>query len=330
MSAVLKTKRIHGACYHNNNNLPDMAPLAHDDATDTLIVEGAQHDAWAATDALATLEAEFKGGVRRSAGPVERVAAREFRDAPEWLLRTYRLINRRSNAARWWAELVHPDGVIPITDAQSEALARNDGSPDCVRDRAWLSKEFQRRFDAHPCPDGWFVKCGTCSTKHQYPPEPVFSGPEAVVHLLGATPVTDALATRRAQCFVLRPWTRQISANNEFRVFVRAGRVTGVSQQACYSNVINIVAMFPPDAVIAAAQACYDAAMARLPPARRLVHECTFDAYLESSPDGEPVIHLIEINAENFGWGPAGASLFDWRDDPPPAVGEPPVVYIVG
>lgn len=314
------------ACFHNNNNLPDLAPFEYDAVSDTLWVEGDQYDAWAATDTLGLLD--FKA-VKRLDRRAKRLDARVFSDAPEWFLRVYEPINTRSNALRWWSELVLADGVIPITDAQSLELAQGEGGESVLRERAWLKGKLQAVMDAHPdVKEGWFVKCGTCSTKNQYPAEPVFSGAEAVVHLLGAEPVRAALAKRRAKCFVLRPWSKAISENNEFRVFVRRGRVTGVSQQACYLRVINVVALFPPEDVIAAAQKCYDEFNAKLPPARRLVHECTFDAYLEY-PDEQLVMHLIEINAEAFGWGPAGASLFEWRTDPPPMPDEPPVVYIV-
>lgn len=325
MAAVLKSKYLGTgrACYYNTNNLPDLAPLEHSTATDTLAVEAAQYDGWAATDALAILEREFKGGVVRVPGPVKRPEARRFADAPEWLIKVYTAINGRSNALHWWSELVFADGVVPIDNETSRLLAAGN-----LSQRAWLRAQFQTIIDSHPeVTQGWFVKCGTCSTKHQYPPDPVFSGAEAVVHLLGADPIIDALSKQRAKCFAMRPWDNTINSNNEFRVFVRDGRVTGVSQQACHSHVVNVVALFDPNDVVAAAQTCYDDAMAKLPPGRRMIHECTFDAYL-TSPDGSVIVHMIEINGELFGWGPAGSSLFDWRAEPPPQPNEPAVVYI--
>jgi hypothetical protein len=322
--ATKKFKYLHGArsCYHNTNNLPDLAPFDYDDVTDTLIVEAEQYDAWAATNALGMLN--FKGGVVRADAPIVGIKARCFADAPLWLLRVYNPINLRSNARWWWSELIFEGGVIPVADEQSEMLA--SGASEA---RAWLREEMQSVMDKHPeVVDGWFVKCGACSTKHQYPPEPVYSSAEAVMHVLGAKPILEALEKKRALCFAMRPWVNQISDNNEFRAFVRGGKVTGVSQQACYTHVVNILAMFPPKDVIEAAQACYDNAMQKLPPARRFVHQCTFDAYL-SCPNETLGVHLIEINGEAFGWGPSGSSLFDWRNDPPPMQNEPPVVYVV-
>lgn len=327
--AIIKTKYIGAgrACFHNNNNLPDLAPLEYDKETDTLWVEGGQYDAWALTDALEMLD--FKH-IKRLDRPAKKLDARTFCDAPEWFHRVYAPINARSNAIRWWSETIKKDGIIPLTEEQSITLAGDEASPKTIHARRWLKLYIQEIMDAHPDvaqKDGWFVKCGACSTKHQYPVEPVFSGAEAVTHLLGADPIRSALSKGLALCFAIRPWVPAISHNNEFRVFVRQGKVTGISQQACYSHVVNVVALFKPEDVIEAAQKCFDDFTAKLEPRHRLVYECTFDAYLEC-PDEVPIIHLIEINAEAFGWGPAGSSLFDWRTDPPPKPDETAVIYI--
>lgn len=180
---------------------------------------------------------------------------------------------------------------------------------------------------ATPSPDGWFVKCGTCSTKHAYPPAPQHTGEEATSHLLGAKPVIHALARGTAECVMIRPWDSRVSDTNEVRVFARQGRVTGVSQQACYAESMPLLGMLSARDVISAAQVCFDRLQAGLPVRHRFGFECTFDAFLVVD-DGGVRMELIEINSEAFGWGPAGASLFHWETDPPPRPDQAPVFYL--
>lgn len=227
---------------------------------------------------------------------------------------------KRACPTRWWDTLIYKGGIVILSEDRCKELSKG-------RQNKELAADIQKIMDNGQAPDGWFVKIGPCSTKHQYPPVPVFSGQEAVEHLLDANPVMTHINKGSAACVAMRPWDKKISKHNEVRVFVRKGRVTGVSQQAWYSLQILINLLSSKD-VIESAQRCYDEFNERLKPEYRFNYECTFDAYLTT--DATLQTHLIEINSEMFGWGPAGASLFHWKSDPPPQADQEPVFYTVG
>jgi hypothetical protein len=321
--AVRKFRYDHLPGTYNDSNHHDLAPFSVD-ADGTLAVEAGAYDGWAATDALSLVAALFPA-VRRADGPVTRID----RDAaaPKWFYAVYTALLSRANAARWWGELVHAGGVVAVPPERNAGIATADVAN---ADKKWLAGAVQHAMDTSvgsPPERGWFVKCGTCSTKHQYPVAPMFSGVEAVEHLLGAEHVRAAFATGAARCVAIRPWDPEIASHNELRAFATAGVVTGVSQQSCHAPQ-PVLHLLDGAELIAAVQRCYDAAMAALPPGRRFPHECTFDAYISTTTEGEIEARLIEINSGMFGWGPSGSALFHWRDDPPPKPDEPPVVYL--
>jgi hypothetical protein len=241
---------------------------------------------------------------------------------PEWYDTVYRVILGRANARRW----VHllPDAVfVDVPDATADLLADRDPAA-----MASLALQIDAKTTTLAPDDGWFVKCGTCSTKHDHTiPTPVFSGTEAVADLLHSPKVRAQFKKHRAQGVMVRPWDRRIGDTNELRVFVRERRVTGVSQQACY-DVVPVVSMVDPQDIVDASQRCYDRMRSLLRPGDRFDYECTFDAFFITDSEGTIEVVLIEINSEAFGWGPAGASLFHWKDDPPAKPDEPPVFYI--
>lgn len=300
---------IHRDPWYNDGNHPDMAPFWSPDDGKTLWVEQEQYDAWAKTDALDLIRGQGYDTIepKKTVPHLLSDSDLDSGDPPEWFYAVYRAINSRGNARRWWS-LVEGGALVPLAadDTISATL-------------------IQEAMDAAPCaPEhGWFVKCGTCSTKHHYPPVPVFSGIEAADHLNGALSVQRSLHRKTAECVLLRPWDPQINDVSEVRVFVRQQRVVGVSQQACYM-IVPFMTVWPEDDMVAAFQRLYDDMRTRLPPERRFDHECTFDGYFSTDTDGNLTGHLIEINGEAFGWGPAGASLFHWRYNPPPQAHEEP------
>lgn len=312
--------------WFNDNNRPEMAPFALVGGN-VLVVEGDQYDAWAATDGLDLLRPHFSE-IRRSTEPVPRLPAdTPFDKLPEWYITVYNTIIARANAGRW-AHLIPGAVWIPVeTDAEADALSAKD--PRAL-------EELVRRIDdalsaSVSVPEHeWFCKSGTCSTKHDnLPPAPVANGVQAVEHLFASDKVRAQFAKHAAKGVLLRPWDPRITDQNELRVFARQGKVTGVSQQACYS-VVSVMHMVDPKEIVAAAQRCFDAMMAGLDPKLRFDYECTFDAFFTTDPDtGDVEVHLIEINSEAFGWGPAGASLFHWESDPPPSSDQTPVFYIM-
>lgn len=303
--------------YYNDNNISYLAPFWSEDGK-VLDIEEGQYDAWNETDSLDMLKEKFD--IINRVKEVKHFSKDIlYGDLPDWYYTVYNTILSRSTADRWF-HLIDGGFVIPIPKTDEDKV-----------DRTKLSKDIQLALDAikdKPV-DGWFVKSSTCSTKHNYPPEPVFSGTEAAMHLLGSNQVNLSISQGKSKHVLLRPWLKKIENNNELRVFVRKGRVVGASQQACYS-VCAILNLFNEQDVIDGCQKCYDDFNSKLPEKHRFNYECTFDAYLSTKDDGEVYVNLIEINSEMFGWGPAGASLFSWIYNPPPQHDEPPKFLIVG
>lgn len=303
--------------YYNDNNLAYMAPFWSDDGK-VLDIEEEQYDAWDKTDALDMLRDKFETINRVK--EVKHLSKDMLNaDLPDWYYMVYNTILSRASADRWFY-LIDDGFILPIPK-------KDDGEVD----RTQLSNDINAKLATikNKPSDGWFVKCSTCSTKHNYPPEPVFSGPEATIHLLGSSMVNLAIEKDKAKHILFRPWLRNIENNNELRVFVRKGRVVGASQQACY-NACAILSMFNEQDVIDGCQKCYDDFNGRLPEKHRFNYECTFDAYISTDDDGNVLINLIEINSEMFGWGPAGSSLFSWIYNPPPQPDEAPKFMVLG
>eukprot|EP00051_Salpingoeca_urceolata_P001668 m.42938 g.42938 ORF g.42938 m.42938 type:complete len:397 (-) comp11601_c0_seq1:44-1234(-) len=274
---------------------------------------------------------------------------------PPWYLTVYRIVYSRNNASRWWHVLDEGQdagrvAMVPLASADEEAALGMDDldHPDAVAARLALADRVQAAInalqasappsssedtpDSTPAPTtrcrGFFVKCGSCSTKHSFPPEPVFTGAQAVRHLTAAPNVRRAFRRGTGQCVLLRPWLDGVGESVELRVFVRDTRVVGVSQQACYS-IVPVIHLLDPEEVVAACQALWDRTASRLAPEHRFDYQCTFDAYLVTDPDTADLsARLIEINGEGFGWGAAGASLFHWVHRPPPQPNQEPVFVI--
>lgn len=332
--------------WFNDNNHANKAPFYSPDNGRTLLIEPRLFQAWSQTDAIDLLRAKFDHVTASDA--IVQLDCTDIEQAPEWFWTVYRTILARANACRWVQCIPGAHVIMLDTDTchklaaeyieflGADSLNTNDemGSVNASSSSTsdWLVLEIDKYMQSRPMPaDGYFVKCGTCSTKKHYPPEPVFSGREAVDHLMRAAPVVRSMRNGTAECVLLRPFLRDVSENNELRVFVRDGRVTGVSQQACYTFV-PVMAMMAnsADEIIRAAQACYDEFNSTLPAPHRFNHECTFDAYFTTDMNtGTILVELVEINSEMFVYGPAGASLFNWEDDPPPKPDESPVFYYV-
>jgi hypothetical protein len=104
---------------------------------------------------------QFEGGVQRAEGPVSRlVATRMHESPPKCFYNVYAVINSRYNSIYWWDTLIWSGGVVVITDTQSQALVRGD-----LLTRREIKESIQAVMDAaKDVTDGWFIKCGTCST----------------------------------------------------------------------------------------------------------------------------------------------------------------------
>lgn len=316
MKATKEFVYIQSNIYYNDNNIPYLAPFWSEDGK-TLELEAEQYDAWCQTDAMKLLSSQFDNIVKVKEVkhlPKDMLIA----EAPDWYFKVYNTILSRAYAERWF-QLIPDAIVVPIPF--------NNDTTDTTK----LAHDIQEAIDKSGIKSegGWFIKCSTCSTKHNYPPDPVFSGAEAVTHLMGSSQVLLAIEQGKATHVMLRPWLPDIEKNNELRVFVRKGKVVGASQQACYGT-CAILTMFNEDDVINGCQKCYEDFNKKLPESHQFNYECTFDAFISTDSEGEVDVNLIEINSEMFGWGPAGASLFSWIYNPPPQPDESPKFMIVG
>jgi hypothetical protein len=326
---ITKRRYLKRYQWYNSNNHLDMAPFYSIDGK-ILLVKSEQYQAWKQTDALNLLREKFEEVREVRKGWEVPTLSGDVADAPQWFWDVYQTLIKRANAQRWFS-CIPKSSIIPITDEQSLQLF-NENNPDdtSINSRPvteWLRGQIEKSLHSEE-EHGYFIKCGTCSTKHHYLPIAVYTAKEATDHLLGAFPVLRALKTCKAQCILIRPFDPRVNDNNELRVFVRDKKVVGVSQQACYDFVI-VLAMMSADDIIKACQKCYDDFNSQLQPEYQFNHQCTFDAYFTTDPAGQLTVHLIEINSGMFGWGPAGSSLFHWKHDPPPQADEPPVFYII-
>jgi hypothetical protein len=156
--------------------------------------------------------------------------------------------------------------------------------------------------------EGCFVKLSGASTKHDYAPEPIFTGSQVLCHLLGSKRILKNL-----DCgfILIQAWNPKIKLNSEFRVFVEDNKVIGIGQQKIYKvfpECISIYRLIYMD-IIKMAQRMWNDISSDLE-----FTDATLDVWID--PDNQ--LHLIEINT--FGnWTAAGSSWFDWDSDFPVA-----------
>eukprot|EP01064_Diplonema_japonicum_P032486 TRINITY_DN6114_c0_g1_i1.p1 TRINITY_DN6114_c0_g1~~TRINITY_DN6114_c0_g1_i1.p1 ORF type:complete len:365 (+),score=83.33 TRINITY_DN6114_c0_g1_i1:37-1131(+) len=105
----------------------------------------------------------------------------------------------------------------------------------------------------------------------------------------------------RAADLVLLPWNPCITEDNEYRVFMKQGEPTAISQQRWYHQIPDPLS---PDMVVSAVRTLCTTLQPRLP-----FPSATLDVWINPSTS---TAHLIECNP----WGgffSSGSSLFDWE-----------------
>lgn len=212
-----------------------------------------------------------------------------------------------SNAKSWY-KLLPDANFFELTDEQCDLLLEHKF--DSILD------SLNKCMEEVKAP--YFVKTGACSTKQDMPPIPVYNAEEALRHLLSSENVKRSMRNRRAGGILIQPWTTKINPSCEFRIFVREGVVTGVSQQFLYE--VHLV--MSAEDVIRAFQNLWDIFDAKLEEELK-IKDAVFGGYITTDGEGEITAHLIEINTGAMGWGPAGSGLFCWIGDPPPHVDNP-------
>jgi len=165
---------------------------------------------------------------------------------------------------------------------------------------------------------GYFVKTQDTSTKKDYTPIPVYTPYDALVHILSSKQCNKSLKMsniNKTKYLLLSPW-KNISADNEFRVFVIDDKIAGISQQNVnkISDVmINKWSCVAEDIYIGV-EKLYDN-IKNLLPYEYQYDQCCLDIWIEEI-DGCIIANLIEINGRGL-WGSSGSSLYCWKYDPP-------------
>jgi hypothetical protein len=162
-----------------------------------------------------------------------------------------------------------------------------------------------------------FVKLEHQSVKQDFAPYAISNGQEALKQLLSSRVCVSQLQNARnsQHSILVRRWLPSISRDNEFRVFIESGQVSGISQQHWYQHrpIMEHVWAHMPSLVW---EACEKLWLKHIRPHVEY-NECCLDVWLYAG-DNQWTAHLIEING--FGkWGPAGACLYSWVTDPPRA-----------
>lgn len=223
----------------------------------------------------------------------------------EWYIYLYKTYLKPYDPRNWY-HLIPNAILLTLSDKQCDDLLEDN------------YEETINRLDVVIKGDtDYFAKSGSSSTKHNYPPAPVRTGIEVVKHLMASDNVRKSLKSRRGNSILLSPWTTAISAETEFRVFTKCYQVVGVSQQHLY-KVVPLMKHLSGVEVVEAFQKLWNDCLDELtyPEDYR---ECTFDGYITTDESGL-VAHMIELNAGNYGWGPAGSALFEWNEDRLPEV----------
>ncbi|KAJ9469313.1 hypothetical protein DIPPA_17734 [Diplonema papillatum] len=153
---------------------------------------------------------------------------------------------------------------------------------------------------------GVFAKMSGKSAKNDVKLAPLRSVGEVIENLTKSKDILCWLggAGEKDSSFIILPWNSEITEENEYRVFVKNGVPTAISQQRWYR-----VLEHPADrgAIVAATKALCADLFPRLP-----FPSATLDVWFRTCDGGVCTAHLIECNP----WGgffSSGASLFDWE-----------------
>lgn len=157
-----------------------------------------------------------------------------------------------------------------------------------------------------------FIKLEHGSTKHDFRPYPVECSKDLYEQIAKSKNCIKQLETRRKDehYIFMRKWNDNVKKENEIRVFIDNGEISGISQQYIHEvyPFMSILG-YSPQLVYDSVQNLWNSIKDRVE-----YSTCVLDAYIEYGDDIE--CKLIEINGYGR-WGPAGSSLYRWTDDDP-------------
>lgn len=306
-----KTVKIRKPHNKNTENCYNLAPFRVNDKK--LFVQPSTYEQWKGTIVMTAINEYFEEIIIKDDVLFDK--PNDYGKLPdcEGFKLIYNTIFSLNNA-KYWHHLVPRSSFIKLTDEECDRLLNGE--------REFVEKMIDTEISQIGA-STYFVKTGSCSTKHDFSPQMVTSGKEALNHLLLSDAVCRSLRNRKAQGIYITPWSYNISKDTEFRVFVRNDTVVGVSQQYLY-KVYCMFSKYDPLAVITAFQKLWNSFSFSDKINNVLRCECTFDGYICCDDEGDITAHLIEINGAGFGWGAPGSSLFEWETDPPPTCNEVP------
>jgi hypothetical protein len=224
--------------------------------------------------------------------------------------------------AHHWADTSEEIRSISLTKSDMEELRKlcevYDKFKICLIQN--LSISLQNRLATLfeiPSTDGYFIKTGISSVKHDFRPYKVHNVLEGITQLLESKKIRvmwmDTHPLIPIQSIVLTKWKENIEPYNEFRVFVENGEIIGISQQCIYEIYPEIRYLVnDPEDFYSRAQNLWNNIYGVLGEKFKY-KDAVLDIYVDTETGDH---HLIEINAIG-GWGPAGSALYNWVEEPP-------------
>lgn len=178
------------------------------------------------------------------------------------------------------------------------------------------NKEFMEKLDMiiESFESKVFVKLELTSVKHDYEPYAVSNADELFDQITKSKKCINQLKSnwKDDHYLFISEWNEDIKRDNELRVFIDNGEISGISQQYIsdwYPFMTMVVGNYP-DQILKSIQKLWNNIRNRIE-----YKTCVLDVYIELN-DEPFVCHLIEINGYGR-WGPAGSALFEWKNDPP-------------
>lgn len=232
-------------------------------------------------------------------------------DIGYWLV--YRAWCRMYNADIWHTVFGNLAEIVSLTPEEHNILKSCRKLTDYIIRHPAISKLLTRLnyqisiLQDNSSQQELFIKTSAKSTKHDVKVQPITNGEEALNYLLSSPTIQGVLSRNESVELFLRPWNTEVNNDNEIRVFIQDGTIKAVSQQYIYASSPVLGMIFRHNAADI---------LAKITTKWLAITTITQykDAVLDMFITGDGEVKLIEINCGGNGWGPAGSSLFQWRE----------------
>lgn len=205
----------------------------------------------------------------------------------------------------WYHILDEKTALIKLTPQECTFLING------TKDEQFVNKLNVAMKDIRPT----FAKLEVCSVKQDFAPYEIYNGNDLIEQISKSSRCIKQLKSpyRKDHYLFLRKWRENIKHENEFRVFIDNGKISGISQQFLYDVFIILICALSSKAeqIFLAVQKLWDSISPKLE-----YKTCVLDVYIEFNDQDEFICYLIEINGCGR-WGAAGSSLYNWITDDP-------------